>query len=31
MDFALSEEQNLLIETARRFVDEELLPYEEEG
>ena len=30
MDFALSEEQNLLIETARRFVDEELLPYEEE-
>ncbi len=30
MDFALSEEQSLLIETARRFVDEELLPYEEE-
>ena len=30
MDFALSEEQNLLIETARRFVDEELLPYEQE-
>ena len=30
MDFAQSEEQNLLVETARRFVDEELLPYEEE-
>lgn len=30
MDFALAEEQNLLVETARRFVDEELLPYEEE-
>ena len=30
MEFALSEEQNLLIESARRFVDEEILPYEEE-
>ena len=28
MDFALTEEQTLLVETARRFVDEELLPHE---
>ena len=30
MDFALSEEQGLLIETARRFAEEELLPHEQE-
>ena len=30
MDFALSEEQGLVVETARRFVEEELLPYEQE-
>ncbi|HAJ18653.1 MAG TPA: acyl-CoA dehydrogenase, partial [Rhodospirillaceae bacterium] len=30
MDFGVSEEQTLIIETARRFVEEELYPYEEE-
>jgi acyl-CoA dehydrogenase len=30
MDFALNEEQTLIVETVRRFVDEELVPYEEE-
>lgn len=30
MDFALTTEQTLLIETARRFVEEELYPHEEE-
>ncbi len=30
MDFALTEEQSLLVETARRFVDEELYPHEAE-
>ena len=30
MDFVLSEEQTLIIETVRRFVDEELVPYEDE-
>jgi acyl-CoA dehydrogenase len=30
MDFGISEEQALIIETARRFVEEELYPYEEE-
>ena len=30
MDFALDTEQKMLIETARRFVEEELYPYEQE-
>ncbi|MGY8995859.1 MAG: acyl-CoA dehydrogenase family protein [Alphaproteobacteria bacterium] len=30
MDFALSEEQKLIVETVRRFVDEELAPHEDE-
>ncbi|MDE0095318.1 MAG: acyl-CoA/acyl-ACP dehydrogenase [Gammaproteobacteria bacterium] len=30
MNFDLSEEQNMLVETARRFVEEELYPYEME-
>ncbi len=30
MNFELSEEQKLLVETARRFVEEELYPHEEE-
>lgn len=30
MDFDLSEEQRMLIDTAKRFVEEELYPYEEE-
>jgi acyl-CoA dehydrogenase len=30
MDFSLSDEQRLLVETARRFVAEELMPHEEE-
>ena len=30
MNFEPSEEQKLLIETARRFVEEEMYPYEEE-
>jgi acyl-CoA dehydrogenase len=30
MDFALSEEQTMIVETVRRFVDEELVPHEEE-
>lgn len=30
MDFSLSEEQRMLIETARRFVEEELYPHEDE-
>ena len=30
MDFALTEEQNMIVETVRRFVDEELVPYEDE-
>lgn len=30
MNFDLSEEQQMLIETARRFVEEELYPYEQE-
>ncbi len=30
MDFALSEEQKLLVETVRRFVETELMPLEEE-
>jgi len=30
MDFALSEEQRLLVETARRFVRTELMPLERE-
>jgi len=30
MDFSLSEEQTLIIETAKRFVEDELYPYEDE-
>ena len=30
MDFALDTEQKMLVETARRFVEEELYPYEQE-
>lgn len=30
MDFALTEEQTMIVETATRFVEEELYPYEEE-
>jgi acyl-CoA dehydrogenase len=30
MDFALTTEQNLLVETTRAFVEKELMPYEEE-
>ena len=30
MDFAVSEEQSMIVETVRRFVDEELVPHEEE-
>lgn len=30
MDFSISEEQKLIVETALRFVEEELYPYEEE-
>jgi len=30
MNFALTEEQKMLVETARRFVEEELYPYEQE-
>ena len=30
MDFALTEEQSMIVETVRRFVDEELVPYEDE-
>lgn len=30
MEFSISEEQHLIIETAKRFVEEELYPYEEE-
>ncbi|MBT4890714.1 MAG: acyl-CoA dehydrogenase, partial [Rhodospirillales bacterium] len=30
MDFALSEEQQMIVESARSFVEEELYPYEEE-
>ena len=30
MDFELSEEQRMLVNTAKRFVEEELYPYEEE-
>ncbi|MCW5737876.1 MAG: acyl-CoA dehydrogenase family protein [Enhydrobacter sp.] len=30
MDFALTEEQRMIVETVRRFVDEELVPYEDE-
>ncbi len=30
MDFGISEEQQMIIDTARRFVEEELYPYEEE-
>ena len=29
MDFNLSEEQQMLVEMARRFVDEEIMPHEE--
>ena len=30
MDFGLSDEQRMIVDTVRRFVDEELVPYEEE-
>lgn len=30
MDFALTEEQSMIVETVRRFVDEELVPFEDE-
>ena len=30
MDFSISEEQSLIIETAKRFVEDELYPFEEE-
>jgi len=30
MDFALTEEQGLIVEAVRRFVDEELIPHEDE-
>lgn len=30
MDFALTEEQEMIVETVRRFVEEEIYPYEEE-
>ena len=30
MDFGFTEEQTMLVETARRFVEEELYPYEAE-
>ncbi|HSF84362.1 MAG TPA: acyl-CoA dehydrogenase family protein [Acidimicrobiia bacterium] len=30
MDFALTDEQKLIVDTARRFTEQELMPYEEE-
>ena len=30
MDFSISEEQSLIVESARRFVEEELFPHEKE-
>ena len=30
MNFALTEEQRMLVDTARRFVEEELYPHEQE-
>lgn len=30
MHFGLSEEQKMIVQTVRKFVDKELLPYEDE-